>query len=158
MKKNKTVRTALCVILAAAVLTAFAAMAGSGAGSQTDPLVSLSYLTDTFTPQIMEKVDSLLEERNAALNEELRQPAAGDGAYAVVTLSAGQALRGEAGCEVLLRSGDARCAGELADATSGGVLAGGGLTANHLYLMPDSRSITTADGATLLARGSYAIQ
>ena len=40
----------------------------------------------------------------------------------------------------------------------GGVLAGGGLTANHLYLLPDSRTVATADGAVLLVRGSHAIQ
>lgn len=165
MKKNNKVRTFLCVILAAAVLTSFAAMAAGGAGSQSDPLVTLSYLTTTFTTQIMDKVNGLLAERNAALNRELAGqaalPSAGS-AYTVVTLAAGQALYGEAGCEVLLRSGSARCGrtGEtgLMDATTGGSLGSGGtLEANHLYLMPESRSVTAAGDVTLLARGSFTI-
>ena len=68
MKKNNNVRTLLCAILAVTVLTAFAAMAAGGAGSQDDPLVTLSYLTDTFTAQVMDKVDGLLAQRNAALS------------------------------------------------------------------------------------------
>jgi len=61
---------------------------------------------------------------------------------------------------VLLRSGTARCTGtgSLIDTTTGGSLDGeAALTADHLYLMPEGRSITTADGATLLARGSYTV-
>lgn len=165
-KRSNKVRTFLCVILAVTVLTAFAAMAAGGAGSQSDPLVTLSYLTDTFTDQVMEKVNGLLADRNAALNKELSDKLAsggtGDGSYAAVTLAAGQTLRGEAGCEVLLRSGAARCAGTgstgLVDTTSGGNLdSGGALAANHLYLMPESREVSTADGAVLLVRGSYTV-
>lgn len=170
MKKKNRVRTFLCVILAASVLASFAAIAAGGAGSQTDPLVTLSYLTTTFTTQIMDKVNGLLAERNAALNQELADriallPSGGGGsgdAYTVVTLAAGQALYGEAGCEVLLRSGSARCGGTgetgLMDATTGGSLgSGGALEANHLYLMPESRSVTAAGDVTLLARGSFTI-
>ena len=168
MKTSKKVRTFLCAVLAVAVLTAFAAMAGGGAGSQSDPLVTLSYLTDTFTSQIMDKLDGLLDKRNTALTQELADRFASGGAavdrsaYRAVTLSAGQTLSGEAGCEVVLRSGSARCTGEgstgLIDTTSGGDLGNeAALAANHLYLMPESRSITTAEGATLLARGAYTV-
>ena len=44
MMKNK-LRLFACVLLAAMALTAFAALSG-GAGSQGDPLVTLSYLTE----------------------------------------------------------------------------------------------------------------
>lgn len=168
MKKNSKVRTLLCAILAAVVLTAFAAMASRDPGSQTDPLVTLSYLTDTFTAQIMDKVDEMLAERNAALNKELgdqlaQMPVGSGESYVAVTLAAGQTLYGEAGCEVLLRSGSARCTGAgstgLVDTTSGGNLStGAALTANHLYLMPERRGIAAADGAALLVRGSYTVE
>lgn len=169
MNKRTKVRTILCVLLAVTVLTAFAAMAAGGAGSQTDPLVTLSYLRDTFTGQVMDKVDALLAQQDAALRKELgdklaQMPAGtAGGTYSAVTLSAGQTLRGEAGCEVLLRSGSARCTGEtasgLADATTGGMLAAGGpLEANHLYLLPDSGGVTAGEDAVLLARGTYTIE
>ena len=65
--KKKRLRTALCIALAAAGLTAFGALAAGGAGSQSDPLVTLSYLTDTFTGQIMDKVDASIAGRDARL-------------------------------------------------------------------------------------------
>lgn len=165
MKKSNQVRTFLCVILAVTVLTAFAAMAAGGAGSQADPLVTLSYLTDTFTDRILDKVDNLLAERNAALSRELSarpvpDGSAGSGGYIAVTLTAGQTLTGEAGCEVLLRSGAAHCTGanSLIDTTTGSSPGSeAALAADHLYLMPESRSITTVDGAVLLVRGSYTV-
>lgn len=175
--KRHVLRTALCVLLAAVVLTALAYLSG-GAGSQSDPLVSLSYLTDTFTGQILEKVDKLLETRSAALRQELEQeitqaeqrlqgqlggtqaPSGGGAAFAAVTLTAGQTLHGEAGCELILRSGGATAGAQgLVDATSGGSLGGGGpLQSNHLYLMPEARSVQAGGtGAALLVRGSYTL-
>ena len=59
--KRHALRTVLCVLLAAVVLTAFAYLAGGG-GSQGDPLVTLSYLTGAFTDQVLEKVDKALED------------------------------------------------------------------------------------------------
>lgn len=154
---RKKIRTTLCALLALAGLTAIASTASGGAGSQADPLVTLGYLTETFTGQVMERVDERIVQRNAALSAEL------GGAYAAVTLSAGQTLYGEAGCEVLLRSGAASCAAAsapgLVDATAGGTLSGGAsLQKNHLYLMTDSRAVTAASGAALLVRGGYMIR
>ena len=70
--KRHALRTVLCVLLAAVVLTAFAYLAGGG-GSQGDPLVTLSYLTGAFTDQVLEKVDKALEERGSALRRELER-------------------------------------------------------------------------------------
>ena len=153
--KSKKFRTMMCILAAAAALTAAAAMASGGAGSQSDPLVTLSYLTETFTSQVMEKVDAEIAKRNAQLN-------GASGGYTVVTLSPGQALTGEAGCEVLLRSGEANCAASpppgLADATDGSTINGGArLAVNHLYFMTDSRTVASAAGAVLLVRGTYTV-
>lgn len=164
MKHRKKIRTLLCAALAAVMLAAFAAMADGGAGSESDPLVTLSYLTNTFTTQVMEEVDGLLARRNEALRKELggQQSSGGSGeAYTAVALAPGQTLRGEAGCEVLLRSGSARCGdtGPLTDTTSGGELDGGAaLAANHLYLFPESRSLRSSGGAALLVRGRFTVE
>lgn len=179
MKRSK-LRFAACLLLAAVVLTAFAALAG-GAGTQGDPLVTLSYLSDTFTKQVLDKVDKTLDSRDAAIREEVDRRAAqaeqaikgtpgGETAgaapvYGAVTLSAGQVLRGSDGCEVILRSGSAVCAAAaggalgLVDTTTGGALGGGSaLEANHLYLMTEGQSVAASGGATLLVRGSYTIE
>ncbi|MCI9036541.1 MAG: hypothetical protein HFF80_02145 [Oscillospiraceae bacterium] len=176
--RRKKLRIFACVLLALTVLTAFAALAG-GVGSQDDPLVTLSYLNDTFTGQVLEKVDKALDERNAALRQELElqisqreqalrgqlpggAPGTGAASYAALELAAGQILRGEAGCEVLLRSGSAVCAASsapgLVDTTSGGSINGGGaLQPNHLYLMTEAREVTASTAVTLLVRGPYTV-
>ena len=159
--KKKKLRILLCALLALAGLTAAGAMAAGGAGSQSDPLVTLSYLTETFTGQVMDKVDRLIAERNSRLTAELGGSASS--VYAAVTLNAGQTLTGEEGCEVLLRSGAAVCAAApspvLVDTTTGGTLGGGAaLEQNHLYLMTGSRGVTSAAGASLLVRGSYTVR
>ena len=161
--KKKRFRILLCAVLALAGLTAVGVMAAGGAGSQSDPLVTLSYLTETFTGQVMEKVDRLIEERNAGLNQGSGGAPVSGRVYTSVTLSAGQVLTGGTGCEVLLRlgaaNGTASSAPGLVDATSGGSIEGGAsLQPNHLYLMTDTRSVTSASGATLLVRGSYTVR
>lgn len=159
---RKKLRTLFCALAAAGGLTAFAATAPGGAGSKGDPLVTLSYLNEAFTSQIMEKVDGLLAGRNARLLRELAGDAPGGAAYAAVTLEPGQTLSGKAGCETLLRSGEAVCgevpAPGLSDATAGGSLPGGAaLQANHLYLMTAGGDVTAASRATLLVRGEYQV-
>lgn len=159
MKKTR-VFTLLFLLLAVCLLTAAASSSGS-AGSQSDPLVTLSYLTDTFTGQILEKVDGLIAQRNGQTGDGAALPSDGGG-YAAVTLAAGQTLYGESGCEILLRSGGASLAAEsspgLVDSTSGGSLENGAaLQINHLYLMTSSRAVSSASGALLLARGTYRV-
>ena len=159
MKKTIILMTALLALLGAAALAA-------DAGTQQDPLVTLSYLNDTYLPHILSQVDQKLEERDAVLLETLsKEPGTGSGSsvYRTVTLEGGQVLTGEAGCEVLLREGSALCVADsapgLVDMTSGGSLEGGGaLVQNHLYLMtvPD-RGIRAEGPVTLLLRGGYTV-
>ena len=161
--KKKRLLVIVFMLLALAGLTAVGTMAAGGAGSQSDPLVTLSYLTDTFTDQVMEKVDKLIAERNTKLASELGGGVSGTSSgYTTVTLAAGQTLTGEAGCEVLLRTGVAVCTASsvpgLADTTTGSSINNGAaLQQNHLYLMTDSRGVFSAAGATLLVRGGYTI-
>ncbi len=179
--KRRKLRTALCVLLAGTVLAAFVAIAAE-AGSQGDPLVTLSYLNDTFLGQLLGKVDSKLTQRDQALRQELEQQVdqaeqqllqqiSGGGSvtgtaasYSEVSLSDGQTLYGSAGCEVMLRSGSASCVSEgkstpgLVDISGGGTINhGSALKENHLYTMTADRGIKASGVVTLLVRGSYTI-
>lgn len=153
------------------------------AGSQGDPLVTLSYLNDTFLGQLLGKVDEKIAQRDQEILREVEKSVdaateevldAVDGAdtagnasaavYQEVTLSAGQVLYGSAGCEVMLRGGSATCvsAGKstpgLVDITGGGTINDGtALQTNHLYTMTADRGVKAADAVTLLVRGSYTI-
>lgn len=180
MKKRK-LRTALCVMLVGTVLAAFVAIAAE-AGSQGDPLVTLSYLNDTFLGQLLGKVDSKIGEQNQTIRQELEQridqaeqeilgQVTGTGtvsgtaaSYREVTLSDGQTLYGSAGCEVMLRSGSASCVSEgkstpgLVDVSGGGTINhGSALKENHLYTMTADRGVKASGTVTLLVRGSYTI-
>lgn len=165
------------ILLAAVGLTAVvtAAAAAGTAGSSGDPLVTLSYLTGVFQPQVMEEVDQAVADNETQLKsdldaaieqweDQLGQGSASSSTYQVVTLTNGQTLTGEVGCEVMLRVGSAKCVSSsspgLIDTTAGTTLNNGGaLVTNHLYMVTiDTRSVTaTAATTKLLVRGSYTI-
>ena len=168
------------VVLAGVVITGGFSAAAAG-GSEDDPLVTLSYLTQVVTPQLMDEVDkqvaaneqALLDELNAAIDtyEQQMQAALGQGggsatgsSFAVVTAQAGQVLTPGIGCELLLRTEGATVSAAespaLLDTTAGGSLeSGGALTTNHLYLTPgDGRSVTFTTDGSFLIRGSYTLE
>lgn len=163
------------------------AVAAGQQGSQSDPLVTLSYLNQQVTPAILAQVDSQLTARQSELESKLTavkdqyvkeveaklnasggtssggQTATGSAVYEVVTLSAGQTLTGGAACEFLLRSGTATCVSDaspgLVDMTDGTTLASGGsLKTNHLYLGTlAGRGVKASTAVTIMVRGSYTI-
>lgn len=182
MKKKKW-RTGACAVLVGLVLTAFVAIA-SEVGSQGDPLVTLSYLQETFLTQILDSVDEKLAVRSEVLSQQILDQINDtkrdilielgssygdeDGGMAVsftaVTLTAGQTLYSDMGCEVLLRSGSAVCISDgksvpgLVDTTDGtSINDGSTLLQNHLYLMTDQRGVQARGEVLLLVRGAYRI-
>lgn len=168
MKKLKLAGAALCVCFL------FTAAYAANAGGQGDPLVTLSYLNGAFTRQVRDMVDQTVNERKTELEQSLQDVLAGQGGsgasssggvFTVVTLTQGQTLVGDVGCEVMLRVGSASCSSPdsvgLIDTTAGGVLAGGqALAVNHLYMVTiGTRSvIAAAPTVRVLVRGPYTIQ
>ncbi len=173
------------MILSYAALIISVTAAGT-AGTETDPLVTVSYLNETFLTQLLGKVDEKLSVRDRELadklNAQVQQDAkvlsekygtgvptnGGSGksdSFTVVDIANGKTLYGEIGCEVMLRVGTAKCiapsAPGLIDETDGTVLASGGaLVKNHLYMMTiDERGVTaTAASTKVLVRGGYTIR
>lgn len=155
--------------LAALMLISCLAMTGVSLavepGSASDPLVTLSYLNETFLGQIMTQVDQKI----AARNSQLLQQSGGTGSvssaeFTVVTLSKGQTLTGGIGCEVMLRIGSASCVspsnpGLIDETTAAALNNGGTLAVNHLYMMTiEGRGVKAGAATTkLLVRGTYTI-
>ena len=161
-RKNWFLRLAAAAALCGVrVTTAFAAEAGSA----QDPLVTLSYLNETFMNTIMARVDEKIAARSGQLGGQVSGTGtAAESVFTVVTLSNGQTLTGDIGCEVMLRVGAAVCvtpsAPGLIDETTAGTLNNGGaLAQNHLYMMTIENRAVRATAATtkLLVRGSYTI-
>ncbi len=162
MKRN---RKLLLTVFAAAVL--FLGCAGAVLASQgtaSDPLVSLSYLTDKYTPEVLTQVDARITSASTALLTQMRAEvselqksvdakiaaidssgsggaaasAPGSG-FVLVTLARGQSVSLALGGEALLRVGSAVCVADsapgLVDLTDASSIAGGAaLVKNHLYL------------------------
>lgn len=178
MKRKMKFAVALIVV---ACIVVFGAAVMAAGGDSTDPLVTLSYLTNVFTPQVEQKVAEAVAQKEADLKTEVDDiiskweedlaAAEEDGEnevtanFTVVTLSKGQVLTGQIGCEVMLRVGTATCVTDeapgLIDCTDGSILNhGGSLVKNHLYMVTiETRGVkATADTVKVLARGSYTVE
>lgn len=186
MKKTNMLTRLFTLLLAAFTVLTVTVMA-AGVGSSDDPLVTLSYLNESFLPQVMRSVDEKIAARNTEvadkLSAQIRSDAAaferkygpvsgGDGGmsgtadtFVVVTLAKGQTLYGDIGCEVMLRVGSAACAansspGLINETTAGTIYNGDALAKNNLYMMTVSeRGVkAAADGTKILVRGTYTVQ
>lgn len=165
MKKNRWILRLSALMMVSCIAATGVSLAVEP-GSASDPLVTLSYLNETFMGQIMDKVDQKIAVRNS----QIAQQAGGSigsmssAEFVVVTLSKGQVLTGDIGCEVMLRIGTASCVTSsspgLIDETDASTLNNGGaLRTNHLYMMTiEGRGVKAGSDTTkLLVRGSYTI-
>ncbi len=176
MMKMSKKGAVLCTALALTALCGGAALAA--AGDQSDPLVTKSYLEQSAIPEIVSQVDAKAAVRQTELAQELADqieqykkdveainPGSDSGAsYTLVTLSSGQTIYLEVGCEVMLRVGTAKVnaatSPALIDISTGGTVnSGTSLTKNHLYMatIADRTLTPTADTVKLLVRGGYTI-
>ena len=111
MKKNRWFLRAVVLVVLSVMLNATVTVAGAVAGGSDDPLVTLSYLNDTFLGEILNKVDEKIAARNSQIVQQLggTMGSSTSSTFTVVTLTSGQVLTGEIGCEVMLRVGAAVC-------------------------------------------------
>lgn len=160
--KNKKVLYVLAGILILAVGVGVGAYAASAFGTQSDPLISKSYLDDVLTPQLQADFESQIDESTQQLEQEINGVESSiSGNFSTVTLTAGQVLEGSVGCEIVLRLGSAAAYGTtgLTDLTSGAVVSNGSsVTANHLCVVSAANEGVKASGSvTLLVRGTFSI-
>ncbi|MGN1001231.1 MAG: hypothetical protein ACI4PC_00545 [Oscillospiraceae bacterium] len=156
---RKKKRILIGVVIAVLVLGGIGVYAASSYGSQSDPLITKSYLDQVLTPDMEARIQ---EEVDAALSA--YQGQTGGDAFTVVTLSQGQKITCGVGCEIMLRIGTAKAAGAdypvLVDTTTAESVSNGqALTANHLYMVTIKGNGVTATASTvkLLIKGEYTI-
>jgi hypothetical protein len=178
MKFKKKILIALGVVVAVAVISGASILAATTLGTQSDPLVTLSYLTQKMKPQIMNDVNSSISAAEASLqptldaqisqfksdiDSKLGGSSSQSDGFAVITLSKNQTLTCSVGTELLLRVGTATGTGSapaLVDSTSGSTLSSGGtLAANHMYMVSiQGNGIkATSSSVKILVRGSYTL-
>lgn len=168
MKKNRWFLRMVSLLMICGVLNVTVAMAVE-VGSSDDPLVTLSYLNEVFMEEVLGKVDKEIDQRNQEIVKAMGGQVTGTeggsvSTFTVVTLTNGQILTGDIGCELMLRVGSAACvapsAPGLINETDGTVLNNGGaLVANNLYMMTiEGRGVqATAATTKVLVRGTYTI-
>lgn len=173
-------RRVLPAILAVTLLLGTGAAMAAG-GTMNDPLVTLSYLQDTVIPEILSKLSADTRSQNSDLKADLAaqidiyesdmkqllkndSTVAGSDTYVLVTLTKGQTMALDVGCEMMLRVGTAKVnaatAPALINVTTGGTInSGASLEKNHLYMatIVDRTLTPTADTVKLLVRGGYTI-
>ena len=120
MKKRNNAFARLVGLLLVLTLTVAAT---GGAGTSSDPLVTLSYLNEKFLPQILSEVDKKTTSREQTLSSKLTEQVKSEtqafeqkygassgnasggmaASFTVVTLNQGQILYMGVGCEAMLR-------------------------------------------------------
>ena len=152
--RTRKIKITVCALLALCAI-AGTAYAAYNYGSQDDPLVTKSYLDEVLTPELMAEMEARLDAAGSDAGA----------AFKVVTLSRGQTVACQAGCELMLRVGTAAASGAdspvLVDTTSGSTLENGGaLVKNHLYMatIEGNGFTATADTVKLLISGTYTIK
>lgn len=153
----------LALLLPTCMLLAVVALAAGGGAS--DPLVSLSYLLETFTEEVEEEVESRLNDSDEALLE--RTESGGVVAETVSTwtetrLKQGDYLQGTTGTNVLLLAGSGQIIyyeGTVIDVSTGAeVPSGSHMALNHRYMVAEDTTamfMVTSKTAVLDYQGSY---
>lgn len=151
MKKWHVIVLLLAVAVLAGGLGAYAA---GTAGTQGDPLISMSYLDDVLAPSIRSAYTSRIESEARELEESVQNSLAdAAGAFEAVSLAEGEDTPCPAGTQLLFRSGTAAATAALTDLTTGETLtAGSALAANHLYLATDDCELIASTASALMKK------
>ena len=174
MTKGKKFVIALAVLVAVALISGLTTLAVTNYGTESDPLVTLSYLNETLSPQIEGKVSAAIDAKARELEDKFDEAiddvdtdvsTVTPAAFKVVTLSRGQTVTCSVGTEIMLRVGSASSYGSnsprLIDETGGGSVTASGvsLTTNHMYMVTIEGNGITANASTVkvLIRGSYTV-
>ena len=143
--------------LVAVLLGGIGAYAATNYGTESDPLITLSYLNSVLKPELEQKYNQQTEEKIAALEDKVED--AVGGAYVPVTVKANGTLTCKAGCEFLVRSGEAYVTGGMLNVTEGKELAANDwLMKHHLYMaVADNAAVRANSDIYLMIRGEYTI-
>lgn len=154
MKKLRIIAV-FCVV--AILLGGIGAYAATTYGTESDPLITLSYLNSVLKPELEQAYSKQTNDSIAALEARLESEA--DGSYVSVTVNANQTLSCKAGCEFLVRSGEAYVTGGILNVTEGKELAANDwLMKHHLYMsVSDTASVRANSDIYLMIRGDYSI-
>lgn len=168
-KKRFALKLISCIVLVCLLVgfTVYAFGAGSSAGTSSDPLVTLSYVNETFRSELLAEVQKRIETATSTVDRDISSLASSftselgkssgsavESAYSTVTVAAGGVLDVTAGSEFLVLSGSGKLTQNmLIDATAGKSLASGDAIAeNHFFTCPASCQLTAVSDLKILVK------
>ena len=159
-KRTKVILILTLIMMAVSVVVAFAAP-----GDSSDPLITLSYITETLVPEIDSKIDQEVIKRVDTAMKNHNSNEDGSSAFVLVNVKANQKIIGDEGTEFVVRTGDgtilATKNGGVADLTIGTDLPNGNaIPLNHHLLSPrdDSRGLHFSTNGIVMVKGKYTIK
>ncbi len=160
--KNSISKIKIAAVVLVLALTFTVVLAEPGGAD--DPIISKSYIDNVLMPQIKDYIESRLK---GVVPEKDENKVSGDTAaetFTVVSMSKGQKMTCDAGCELILRMGQAQIfateKGGIADTTAGYDLANKTkMPSNHLLIVPvgDGRGIVAQNDVLVMVKGSYTL-
>ncbi len=176
LKKRKILTSVLCIAVAA-VFSLFTLTTVLAYSSDSDPLVSLSYLNDVVLPMLREEFsgnntvkndDKEVTENVSKDITDANQTAANIGTYELLELTSGQTVLCESATEIIVRPGSLVTvvspfeAQGIADITNGNeLLDGQEIPINAYCIIPrgkDGRGFyVLSENAYIMIRGEYTI-
>ena len=175
MTKKNRLLMGLVLVFAVLAVAGITAAAVSNFGTESNPLVTKSYIDNVVAENILKELDTSIsaqaDKLKSDFNEQIENFSGGGSAtgtpssFEVLTLKNNQVIRCSVGTQILLRSGSATCYGgdspRLVNTTNGTTLdeAGSALTANNMYLVSIENNGLRAreDGTVILISGTYTI-
>lgn len=152
---TKRAKIIICAVLALCAIAGITVYAAYNYGTKDDPLITKSYLDEVLTPELMAQFSAQLDAAEGDTGADFK----------VLTLSRGQTISCQVGCEIMLRIGTASASGPdspvLVDTTSGTTLENGGaLVKNHLYMVTivNNGLTASADTTKVLISGTYTVK
>jgi len=175
---KRRIATGILVLAAIALVSGATLLALASPGSQEDPVITLSYLTDKFKPEIISEVKAAEKRITDSFDVQIntiqtqlqsqgavapQEPEDAD-RFIVVTLTKGQSLSCSIGTEIMLRVGTANAVGSTSPAlvnytSAASIESGTALVVNNMYLVTiDGSGVTaTADTVRLMVRGEHKV-
>lgn len=148
----KSSKKFLIIIVLIFLLAGIGVYAVSNYGSESDPLITKSYLDQVIKPQIESELQKQIDSARTNLLNSV------PGEYTEIKVLPGHTVSCNEGCQFLICSGSAKSIGILADTTSGGSIGDGTtLSLNHLYMATGTDCGFTAGNGevSVLLSGSY---
>jgi hypothetical protein len=165
LKKTGLKKITMLLGVFAFTFTAVSAAYSSNVGTESDPLVSKSYV-DAQIAQLKSQINtSNTSTANTSTQVVTNKVVTEEAGYETVSVAVGKRLMGDDGTEIILRAGKGvvYIIGKdgISDLTTGqNLVTGDKIQTNHLLVVPrgDGRGIVVSEAAWFLVKGGYTIE